>query len=151
MRASSSRFRLCAMLLDMGILTDNKGLSRVEVVCIVGITCFVLVLAAALGWRMLSLMWQGNDANALNTAQSLANASMVKGAAATVAPTYYDKGPNTLVSEPPASGYNEGDTLVIDGREQRVERGTYIIEVVREDDTPTARWMRVADIAEGGR
>ena len=136
------------MLHGMGVLTDNKGLSRVEVICIAGIACFALVLAAVLGWHMLSLMWQGNDANALNTAQGLANASMVESASPDGAPAYYDKGANTLIAEPPSSGYNEGDTLVIDGRERHVERGTCIIEVVREDGAPTARWVLFADVAE---
>ena len=139
------------MLHGMGVLIDNKGLSRVEVVCIAGIACFALALAAVVGWQMLSLMWQGNDANALNTAQGLANASMAESAADSSAPAYYDKGANTLIAEPPSSGYNEGGTLLIDGREQHVERGTCVIEVVREDGVPTARWVRAADVAEGDR
>ncbi|WP_080800938.1 hypothetical protein [Arabiibacter massiliensis] len=139
------------MLLGMNVFADNKGLSRVEVVCIAGIACFAVALAAVLGWHMLGLMWQGNDANALNTAQGLANASMAETAADDDAPTaYYLKGANTLAAEPPAAGYNEGDTLVIDGREQHVERGTCLIEIVREDGAPTARWVRASDVAERG-
>ena len=49
---------LCAMLHGMDNLADNKGLSRVEVVCVVGIACFAVALLAVLGWYLLSLMWQ---------------------------------------------------------------------------------------------
>lgn len=49
-------------------LTNTQGLSRIETVSIVGIACFAVVLLLALGSYMLSLMQQGNDANALNTA-----------------------------------------------------------------------------------
>lgn len=138
------------MLHVMNVLADNKGLSRVEVICIAGIACFAVALAGVLGWHMLGLMWQGNDANALNTAQGVANAGMAESAADEPSPSYYDKGANTLVAEPPSDGYNEGGTLVIDGREQQVERGTCVIEVVREDGAPVARWVRAADVAERG-
>ena len=53
-------------------LTNTQGLSRIETVSIVGIACFAVVLLLALGSYMLSLMQQGNDANALNTAQGVA-------------------------------------------------------------------------------
>ena len=138
------------MLHVMNVLTDNKGLSRVEVICIAGIACFAVALAGVLGWHMLGLMWQGNDANALNTAQGVANAGMAESAADEPSPSYYDKGANTLVAELPSGGYNEGGTLVIDGREQQVERGTCVIEVVSEDGAPVARWVRAADVAERG-
>ena len=137
------------MLLAMGALMDNKGLSRVEVICIAGIACFAVALAAVLGWYMLGLMWQGNDANALNTAQGLAYASMTE-TLSDDTPAYYHKGQNTLAADLPASGYNEGDVLVIDGREQHVERGSYIIEVVRENDVPIARWVRADEATERG-
>ena len=149
---------LCAMLHGMDNLADNKGLSRVEVVCVVGIACFAVALLAVLGWYLLSLMWQGNDANALNTAQGVGNASaasvcLVPGCPGEDDPAhashvaadgsnvaYYQKGTNTLVADPPA-GYNEGDSLVIDGKDQHVERDTCVIEVVRTEGSVTARWV----------
>ena len=121
------------MLHGMDNLADNKGLSRVEVVCVVGIACFAVALLAVLGWYLLSLMWQGNDANALNTAQGVGNASaasvcLVPGCPGEDDPAhashvaadgsnvaYYQKGTNTRVAQPPA-GYKEGDSLVIDGK-----------------------------------
>lgn len=126
---------------DMNKLRNNQGFSRIEVICIAGIVCFAVVLAAVLGWHMLSLMWQGNDANALNTAQGVANASLAASSDETDL-IYYDKGANTLVADPPA-GYNEGDTLVIDGREQHVERGTCIIKIIHENGAATAQWVLV--------
>ena len=146
------------MLHGMDNLADNKGLPRVEVVCVVGIACFAVALLAVLGWYLLSLMWQGNDANALNTAQGVGNASaasvcLVPGCPGEDDPAhashvaadgsnvaYYQKGTNTLVADPPA-GYNEGDSLVIDGKDQHVERDTCAIEVVRTEGSVTARWV----------
>ena len=139
-------------------LTNTQGLSRIETVSIVGIACFAVVLLLALGSYMLSLMQQGNDANALNTAQGVAAVEAAGGClvpgcsggndaahrkhlqpdGANVA--YYAKGANTLVADPPA-GYNEGDSLVIDGKDQHVERDTCAIEVVRTEGSVTARWV----------
>ena len=53
---------------------------------------------------------------------------------------YYAKGANTLVADPPA-GYNEGDTLVVDGKEQHVERGTMIIEATARDGQAVCAWV----------
>lgn len=150
------------MLHSMGVLSDNKGLSRVETVCIVGIACFAAVLAIALGWYMLGLMQQGNDANTLNTAEGVATArtaaaclvpgcpagddpshrSHTQADGATVA--YYAKGANTLVADPP-DGYNESDRLTIDGKEQQVERGTMIIKATMKDGQVVCIWVVAAD------
>lgn len=139
-------------------LTNTQGLSRIETVSIVGIACFAVVLLLALGSYMLSLMQQGNDANALNTAQGVAAVAAAGGClvpgcsggndaahrkhlqpdGANVA--YYAKGANTLVADPPA-GYNEGDTLVVDGKEQHVERGTMIIEATARDGQAVCAWV----------
>ena len=139
-------------------LTNTQGLSRIETVSIVGIACFAVVLLLALGSYMLSLMQQGNDANALNTAQGVAAVEAAGGClvpwcsggndaahrkhlqpdGANVA--YYAKGANTLVADPPA-GYNEGDTLVVDGKEQHVERGTMIIKATLKDHCVSCFWI----------
>ena len=143
----------------MSIFSNTQGFSRIEVVCIAGISCFAVALLAVLGWSALSLMWQGNDANALNTAQGVANASSPSACLIAECPgaesaehqkhlmsdgscaAYYSKGENTLTANAPAP-YNEGDVLDIDGKQRHVERASCIIRVTRAPDgSVSAAWV----------
>ncbi|WP_290996300.1 hypothetical protein [Gordonibacter sp.] len=142
----------------MEIAADSRGFSRVEIVCIVGIACFAVALAAVVGWYALGLMWQGNDANVLNTAEGVAATAAAESCLVPGCPggdfsehrdhvtsdgtnvAYYDKGGNCLVADPPA-GYNESDTLVVEGEQRHVERGSLIIKVTRKNGTFAVSWV----------
>lgn len=153
----------------MSILSNSQGFSRIEVVCIAGISCFAAALLAALGWFALSLMWQGNDANALNTAQGVANASSPSACLIAECPgaesaehqkhlaadgscaAYYSKGENTLTADVPAP-YNEGDVLDMDGRQQHVDRASCIIRVTRASDgSVSADWVLATSLDQSER
>lgn len=144
-------------------LSDERGFSRVEVVCIAGISLIAAAVLVAVGWYALTLMQRGNDANALNTAESVAYARvpatcLADGCSGEGDPqhaqhvdaqgnnvVYYSKESHTLVPDMPA-GYNEGDLLVVDGREQQVERGAYVIQVTvdAKTDAITCVWVRAS-------
>ena len=125
-------------------LTNTQGLSRIETVSIVGIACFAVVLLLALGSYMLSLMQQGNDANALNTAQGVAAVEAAGGCLVPGCSGGNDAAHRKHLQPDGANVayYAKGaDTLVVDGKEQHVERGTMIIEATARDGQAVCAWV----------
>lgn len=140
---------------------NTRGFTRIEAVCITGISLIALALLAALGWHMLNLMWQGDDAGSVNNAYSIAT---VNSTAACIVPdcpgvdtaehkahtrsngemfVYFNKGPNTLTATKP-HGYNESSLLEIEGHEQHVAAGTMVIEVKVKNGHVSCTWVEGA-------
>ena len=146
------------MLLGMDILSNNRGFSRIEVICLAGISVVLAALLAAGGWYVLGLMRQGDDANLMNTAWRIASvnaqgACLVNDCPGPAAPdhakhadstgtltAYFERGSNKLVSHAP-SGYNEGDRLEIDGRVASVEPNTLVVRATSQNGTITCEWV----------
>ncbi len=149
------------MLVVMNKLKEIDGLSRIETICLVGISCIGVALLVALGAFLLELMHEGNDASTLNTATSIAStqahnaclvprctgqsdfthASHLDSQGRTVA--YYDKATNSLVPAKP-SGYNESSHLTIDGMQTSVQASTFTIIAVQESGSITCSWIEGA-------
>ena len=140
---------------------NNQGFSRVEVICIAGISLVVMALLVVGGWYMLGLMRQGDDANLLNTARRAASlnvqgACLVNDCPGADSPehakhvdssgtvvAYYDKGPNKLVADAPA-GYNEGDALEVDGKTVAAEPGTMVVRATLKHGQVVCSWVEAA-------
>lgn len=149
------------MLAVMNKLKEIDGLSRVETICLVGISCIGAALLVALGAYLLELMHEGNDANTLNTATSIAssqahNACLVPHCTGQSdsshvshldsqgrAVAYYDKTTNSLVATKP-SGYNESSHLTIDGMQTIVQASTFTIVAIQESGDITCSWVEGA-------
>lgn len=149
----------------MNIFQDKRGLSRVELLCIVGIALVALLLAAALGAHALGLFRNGDDAGTMRAAEDLAQVSLTSSCLLPGCPggsseehaahtsedgtitVYYDKGANVLTDVMPA-GYNESTQLCVGKTTVTVPEGSCVVEVQRSDMELSFSWVPVSPLAQ---
>lgn len=142
----------------MDLIADKKGFSRIEVVCMVGLSLFALALVIGVGIFMLDLMRQGNDTGSINNAESIARATTAGSCLVPDCPgtsserhqthmtsdgavfAYFDKTSNCLTDVLPR-GYNESTTLTIAGHRTNVEPGSMVIIVEAKDNAVSSSWV----------
>lgn len=153
------------MLAAMRILQDTRGMSRVELLCIVGIAAVALVFAGVLGGFALGLFRTGDDSGTMRAAEDLAQVSAAgscllpgcpggsspEHAAHTdeqgVVTVYYDKGANVLVEKMPR-GYNESTSLVIGKTACSVSKGSCVVEVRRSGTEIELGWVPAGPLSK---
>ncbi|MGN0073074.1 MAG: hypothetical protein ACI36W_04670 [Coriobacteriales bacterium] len=153
------------MLAAMNIFQDKRGLSRVELLCIIGIALVALVFAVALGGYALGLFRTGDDSGTMRAAEDLAQVSVAgscllpgcPGAGSSehaahadesgVITVYYDKGANVLVGEPPR-GYNESTSLVIGKTACSVPKNSCVVQVQRNGTELRLEWVPVVPLGQ---
>ncbi|MDO4182863.1 MAG: hypothetical protein Q4E12_04560 [Coriobacteriia bacterium] len=129
-----------------------------EVLCGIGVGIVVVALVVALIAFMLDLMWQGDDANAMNTATSLVHVEslgtcIVPGCSGSGAEhdakhllsdgtniAYFDKIGNCLTGNKPA-GYNEADVAMTGENTRTHKANTMVIQVSWKGMDYVAEWV----------
>lgn len=143
----------------MRSLSQQSGLSRIEVICICGLAAVAVAVLLSIGSGALRDWHEGNDSVTLNTAQSCGNAEL---SGACLVPgckggkssghsfhidangnnfAYFDKVGNCLTGQRPA-GYNEGKVTTLDGRSY--EPGSAVVVVTDEDGAAVVDWTQGA-------
>ncbi len=136
-------------------LRNEKGFSRVEVICIIGISLMVLfVVIKGFRWHSAN-MAQAEDDMLTSTAQHMAEVNStgtgcpiddcMGGTSCTHLTEegyvgYFDHPNNKIVADP-VSGYNVYKTMTIDGVTYKGKPGTMVIKVVVKDDEITLSWV----------
>lgn len=133
----------------------QSGFSRVEVICLCGLSAVALVLVLVLGSVVLGYWHTGNDSMTLNTAEGCGNAMLSdaclvsscsgKGSAKHKTHVdeqgrnfaYFDKISNSLTDVRP-QGYNETEVTTMDGRSFEV--GQAVVIVTRQGDGIIVDW-----------
>ena len=149
----------------MKIIGDKRGLSRVELLCIVGIALVALVFAVGVAGTALGLFRTGDDAGTMHSAEDLAQASLAGPCLLPGCPggdssehaahtdeqgtviVYYDKGANVLVGTMPR-GYNESTSLVIGKTACTVPKGSCVVEVRRSGMELELGWVPVVPLGQ---
>lgn len=136
-------------------LRRRKGISTVEMLCII----FLSVVAVSL--IIMGLQWYrvqvrtGNDRMLVNTAESVARMNlvghecMVKSCDGGVTCTHQSAGgyvgyfdhPTNSIQGTPGAGYNEYKVMTIGDRKYYGKPGTMVIRVVNHDGEPELSWV----------
>ena len=143
----------------MTILHNKKGLSRIELFCIVGIGLIIaFLLFSGIRWYHNS-MARGNDSLRVNTAESVASMNLAasgcvvnycegnfSGACIHADKDgnthgYYDAVERKIFAEKTA-GYNEYPEMKIGDEKYKGKVGTMVIEVTGSQDEITLRWVK---------
>ncbi|MGN0038658.1 MAG: hypothetical protein ACI36Y_05970 [Coriobacteriales bacterium] len=150
----------------MRVVRDNRGLSRVELLCIVGIAAVAVVVAVALGGFALGLFRTGDDSGTMRSAEDLAQVSVAGACLLPGCPggdspehaahtdalgtitVYYDKGANVLVEKMPR-GYNESTSLVIGKTICSVPKNSCVVQVQRSGMELELGWVPVSPLSQG--
>lgn len=141
----------------MRLLSQQDGLSRIEVICICGLAAVLVAVLLGIGAHALHDWREGNDSVTLNTAQSCGNAELsgaclVPGCKGGKTPghayhfdengndfAYFDKVGNCLTGQRP-HGYNEAEVTTLDGRSYAP--GSAVVVVTDEDGVATVDWTQ---------
>lgn len=134
---------------------SQSGFSRVEVICLCGLSAVALVLVLVFGSVVLNYWHTGNDSMTLNTAEGCGNAMLSdaclvsscagKGSAKHKMHVdeqgrnfaYFDKISNSLTDVRP-QGYNETKVTTMDGRS--LEAGQAVVIVIRQGNGTIVDW-----------
>ena len=126
-------------------LTSTRGLSRIELICIIVIIA-VLLIAAGLWWHnyQVSTMISRDNLTlrrALSYVETEWHVTGDENKEAEDRTAYFDAVVTKLTEDKPA-GYNEYHTMTIDGRTYEGERNTMVIKATLKDGVLRLDWVK---------
>ncbi|MCI7618417.1 MAG: hypothetical protein MST07_03190 [Firmicutes bacterium] len=126
-------------------LSSTRGLSRIELICIIVIIA-VLLIAAGLWWHnyRVSTMISRDNLTLRRALSYVETEWLVTDGASNVAEdrtAYFDAVLTKLTEDKPA-GYNEYHTMTIDGRTYEGERNTMVIKATLKDGNLRLDWVK---------
>lgn len=126
-------------------LTSTRGLSRIELICIIVIIA-VLLIAAGLWWHNYQVSTMiSRDNLTLRRALSYVETEWLvtegENNGAEDRTAYFDVVLTKLTEDKPA-GYNEYHTMTIDGRTYEGERNTMVIKATLKDGVLRLDWVK---------
>lgn len=130
---------------DMKAVSSTRGLSRIELICIIVIIA-VLLIAAGLWWHnyQVSTMISRDNLTLRRALSYVETEGLLTDGASNVTEdrTAYFDAVLTKLTEDKPSGYNEYHTMTIEGRTYEGERNTMVIKATLKDGVLRLDWVK---------